>query len=167
MKQIENHIQETANAKRLYSAAKESQMNAEPTLSPEASRRLLVMTTLWQRMREIFGNVWTLNYGDANQGSIETWTAGLAKYSENQIRMGVELCRNWDGSFPPNLGQFAKLCLTKSHGQKPDQKQIAPVRTDSVRQAEILRQTNIRADQCRETKDESMRKLGLNARWST
>jgi hypothetical protein len=63
------------------------------------------------------------------------------------------------------LGQFSALCLTKAFAPESDQKQIAPVRTDSVRQAEIIRQANVRADKCRETKAESMEKLGLHARW--
>jgi hypothetical protein len=101
-----------------------------------------------------------------------TWSAGLAEYSENQIKMGVEQSKKWSQDIPPgkyvsppDLGQFSALCLTKAFAPESDQKQIAPVRTDSVRQAEIIRQANVRANKCRETKAESMEKLGLHARW--
>lgn len=116
--EITDNLQAT---KTLYSGTKELPTNSEPPSLPDTDRRKLVMVTLWQRMREIFGNVWELNYGTADQGSIETWAAGLSRYSENQIKMGVEQCRLWDNSFPPNLGQFARLCLTKTYAPKTEQ----------------------------------------------
>ena len=125
------------------------------------ARREFVMVTLWERMSDIFGNTWGLNYGTPGGRSMQTWMAGLSEYSETQIKTGVEQCRNWPGSFPPNLGQFAKLCLTKTPGPKPDHKQLEAPRTDAVRQAEIVRQAGIRAGECGETKAESMEKLGL------
>ena len=172
MKQIENHMQETANAKTLYSAAKESQMSNAPE-SLQARRRL-VMVTLWQRMREIFGNVWELNYGNADQGSIDTWTAGLAEYSENQIRLGVEQCRLWNNPFPPNLGQFAKLCLTRAPAPTPEPSKVKKLsdltkssRADSpIAKREKERMKRIMAgDQDVESKERSMELLGLHARW--
>ena len=165
---------ETANAKQLYSAAKESQTNTAPILSPEQSRRLLVMTTLWQRMREMFGNVWVLNYGDVGSGSMQTWTAGLAEYSENQIRMGVEQCRNWANPFPPNLGQFAKLCLTRAPAPTPEPSKVKSLsdltkssRADSpIAKREKERMRRIMAgDQDVESKERSLELLGLHARW--
>jgi hypothetical protein len=130
------------------------------------------MVTLWQRMREIFGEPWGLNFGNADQGSIKTWTTGLANYSEDHIRMGVEQCKKWGENLPPgkyasapNLPQFAKLCLTKQPGPKSTLNALEAPRTDSVRQAEILRQAEVRAGKCTETKAESMEKLGLHARW--
>ena len=131
------------------------------------------MVTLWERMAEMFGNTWSLNYGDPDGKSIQTWTAGLAEYSEAQIRRAVEQMRGWDSSFPPTLGQFAKLCLTKTYTAKPDQKRIAPVRTEAVRKREMERQAAIRkspksrdsSDRDVESLAESFRNLNLQSRW--
>lgn len=98
---------------------------AKPTTSDESEklkttsavssdeRREAVMTRLWQRMGEIFGNQWELNFGKPGGPSYRTWTEALARYSEQQIRNGLEQCRLWDSGFIPHLGQFAKMCLTK------------------------------------------------------
>ena len=135
-------IDAVAAAKTLYSGATESQTSNAPSL-PDTDRRRLVMVTLWQRMREIFGNVWELNYGSADSKSLETWAIGLAEYSVDQIKRGVEQCKRWDKPFPPNLGQFAKLCLTHAPGPKHEHKQIAPPRTASVKDRELARQARI------------------------
>jgi hypothetical protein len=172
MKQIEQNKTEVDNAKRLYSGAKDKQTSAEQKSTRDIARREFVMVTLWERMSDIFGNVWAQNYGIPGGRSMQTWTAGLANYSENQIRMGVMQSKKWSENLspdkyasPPNLGQFAKLCLTKAPGPKSTHKALEAPRTDSVRQAEILRQAEVRAGRNDETKAESMEKLGLHARW--
>ena len=168
MKQIEDHKQETANAKTLYSAATEN--TTKP--ASESSRRKLVMTTLWQRMAEIFGNQWELNYGGPDGGSIATWTNGLADYSEDQIRHGVQQCLKWESGFIPNLGQFARMCLTKPKQNFTDERiarevttaqLVKPKRGDSeVAKREKERMRRIMAGEDIESKEESIRKLGLN-----
>ncbi len=54
------------------------------------------MVTLWQRMADMFGNQWELNYGGPDDGQIKTWTNGLADYSEDQIRHGGQQWLQWD-----------------------------------------------------------------------
>ena len=84
-----------------------------PTFVPSlAERREAVMTRLWQRMGELFGNQWELNFGKAGGPSYRTWMEGLADYSELQLKNGLEQCRTFDSGFVPNLPQFARLCLT-------------------------------------------------------
>ena len=155
------------------SAATESQrIDAQKSLQA-TERRKLVMVTLWQRMREMFGNVWELNYGTADGKSIETWAAGLADYSENQIRKGVKQRSKWDKPFPPNLGQFARLCLIKSYQPPTPPSKVkslqdltktrpgdtAIAKRERARVAKILRGEDV------ETKEESMEVLKLHARW--
>jgi len=130
------------------------------------------MATLWERMAEMFGNTWALNYGAVGSKSMQTWTAGLAGYSEDQIRKGVEQCCNWDNSFPPNLGQFAKLCLTKVYTPLPPSKikkitdLAKPATGDSaIAKREKSRMRAIERGEDVESHDESMQILSLHARW--
>jgi hypothetical protein len=164
-KLIEQNKTEVESQKRLYSSESDKQTNTEPSL---IKRRNFVMVTLWERMSDIFGNVWAQNYGIPGGRSMQTWTAGLANYSENQIRMGVMQSKKWSENLspdkyasPPNLGQFAKLCLTKAPGPKSTHKALEAPRTDSVREAAIVEHAAILAGQCDETKAESIEKLGL------
>ena len=166
---------EMANAKRLYSSESDKPMSAEPKSMQDIQRRReFVMVTLWERMADIFGNTWPLNFGAPGGRSMQTWAAGLSEYSENQIRTGVELCRNWANPFPPNLGQFAKLCLTKAPASTPPPSEIKklsdlakPNRADSpIAKREKERMRRIMAgDQEVESKERSMELLGLHARW--
>ena len=142
---------------------------------PDIARREFVMITLWERMSDIFGNTWGLNYGAPGGRSMQTWAAGLAEYSERQIKMGVEQCRHWDKPFAPNLGQFAKLCLTKGPAPTPPPSKVKsiedlakPNRADSpIAKREKERMRRIMAgDQTVESKERSMHLLFLNARWA-
>lgn len=74
-------------------------------------RRKAVMTRLWQRMAAIFGNLWESNYGPVGGQTFATWMDGLGCYTEDQLGNGIAQCRNWNSAFPPNMGQFSKLCL--------------------------------------------------------
>jgi hypothetical protein len=157
-------------------------MSAEPkSLQDIQRRREFVMVTLWERMSDFFGNSWGHNYGLPGGRSMKTWLAGLANYSEDQIRMGVELSRRWSQDIPPgkyvnppDLGQFAKLCLTKAPAPNPPPSKVKslsdlskPSRADSpIAKREKERMRRIRAgDQEVESKERSMELLGLHARW--
>lgn len=150
---------------------------AEESLRAD-QRRQLVMTTLWQRMGEIFGNQWELNFGKPGGSSYRTWCEGLAEYSEAQIRNGLDqVRRTFDSGFVPNLPQFARLCLThEKRGQDFTQERIkrevplaqltAQRPGDSAISArEKARIKGILAGAEAETKEESYRLLGLHVRW--
>lgn len=149
---------------------------AAPSLRAE-QRRELVMTTLWQRMAEIFGNQWELNFGKPGGSSYGTWKAGLADYSEMQLKNGLEQCRQWDSSFIPHLGQFARLCLTKrdhgpnfteeriQRGEKPLLEKLRHNATTPIAKRELARIEAILRGEGVETKAESYHNLGLHRRW--
>jgi len=144
-------------------------------------RRQLVMTTLWQRMGEMFGNQWELNFGKPGGPSYLTWTEGLAGYSEAQIRNGVEHCRTWDSKgFVPNLPQFAGLCLTRRsvgpnitaerierEANTPLLEKLRHSANTPIAKHELGRIERIMAGEEVETKEESYRKLGLHVRWGS
>ncbi len=160
--------QELALQKRLYRGVSDSRMKSMPQ---SIDRRKHVMVTLWERMADIFGNYWGLNYGEPGGRSMQTWAAGLAKYSESQIKHGVEQLANWNNRFPPNLGQFSALCLSSQPKTLPpsDIKQLSdftkPKRGDSeIARREKKRMARIQAGEDVETKEESMRNLGFHVR---
>jgi hypothetical protein len=68
------------------------------------------MVTVWERLGEMFGPLFENGYGDAEGSAIETWTRGLADYSETSIRAALDLLVAWEKPFPPTLGEFANLC---------------------------------------------------------
>ena len=135
------------------------------------------MVTLWQRMAEIFGNQWELNYGAVNQSAFRTWTEGLAAYSEQQIAQGVKQCSRWESGFLPNLGQFARLCLSGKPAETVEaEHRVSEVksledftrrkRTDSpIAAAEKEKIRRILAGEEVETKAESYAKLHLPRLW--
>lgn len=79
--------------------------------SPEQIRdRALFMVTVWERMGEMFGQLWESSFGTAEDGAIDTWTRGLADHSETSIRCALDLLKAWTKPFPPSLGEFVALC---------------------------------------------------------
>jgi hypothetical protein len=150
------------------------------TFAPSsAERREAVMTRLWQRMGEIFGNQFELNFGRPGGSTYYTWLEALAQYSEQQLRNGLEQCRQWDSGFVPHLGQFAKLCLTKQRiGPNFTEERLARgkciagvlehlgkrAHTEAAK-AELERILRIVAGEEVETFAESYRKLDLQLRW--
>jgi hypothetical protein len=163
-------------------------MSAELTSTQDTARREFVMVTLWERMSDFFGNSWGHNYGLPGGRSMKTWMAGLAGYSEKQIRMGVELSRRWSQDIPPgkyvnppDLGQFAKLCLTKAPAPTPPPSEVKSLsdltkikpEDSAIVKHEKARLTRIPAspksreasDDDVESFDESYSKRRLHARW--
>ena len=178
MEILKRNQEEITNAKTLYSGETgNTASTAEKSL--QEKRRKLVMTTLWQRMTEMFGNQWELNFGPPGSGTFDTWTAGLAGYSEEQIKNGVEQCRHWDSGFVPNLGQFSKMCLTKRtdkpnftdrriENEKKANSLIGHLSSHAdspIKKQELERMKAIMRGEDVETKDESMTNLGLHRRW--
>lgn len=72
-------------------------------------RRADFMVDVWEKMGDIFGQLWENNFGNADGSGIQTWTAGLAHYSETSIRAAVDLMKAWPSKFPPTLGEFAEI----------------------------------------------------------
>ena len=107
-----------ALANRLY----ESQPTNEASeLSKSKPMRLRELSTaeqrgamlwLWKQMLAIFGTAWTREYGEAGGNTSEIWADSLGGLTGEQIKRGVESCKEWADKFPPNLAQFSKLCLT-------------------------------------------------------
>ena len=184
--EIQKHDKELAD--KLYekhqpTAEPDKQTNTDQGYSQVQQRRELVMTTLWQRMGEIFGNQWELNFGAAGGSAYQTWTSGLADYSEEQIRNGVEQCRKWTSSFIPHMGQFIELCTVK-RTDKPnftDLRIAEEKRTGAgldgmiehlskhalseTAKRELDRMRRIIAGEDIESFEESMTNLGLHRRW--
>ena len=75
------------------------------------------MDRLWEVMAQMFGHSWVSQYGDIDGGAYQTWGRGLQRLTVDQIAKGVNATQQWEGSFPPNLGQFIKLCTQLE--QKP------------------------------------------------
>lgn len=169
-------------ARALYAKPTTNDEPAKPasTYAPSsAERREAVMTRLWQRMAEIFGQQWELNFGRPGGPSYRTWLDGLADYSEAQLANGLAHCRTWDSGFVPHLGQFAKLCLTKtSVGPNFTEERLARGKgvagvlehlgkraTTEAAKAELARILALLAGEGDESKADCYRKLDLQLRW--
>lgn len=177
MQKHDHELAKALYAKPTTSDEPEKPMNTSEVSSTE--RREAVMTRLWQRMGEIFGNQWELNFGKPGGPSFTTWTEALAGYSELQIRNGLEQCRTWDNGFVPHLGQFAKLCLTKRDNgpnftaerlKRDGDVPLAQLTKQRPGDSEITKREKARirgilAGAEAETKEESYRNLGLHKRW--
>lgn len=68
---------------------------------------------LWQRMIEAYGHKWVSNYGLTPN---ETWKAGLADMSTDEIKRGLIALKNFqdDDGWPPTLLQFVDLCRPRT-----------------------------------------------------
>lgn len=67
-------------------------------------------------MANAFGGSWIGQYGTSEEQAFQTWSGALENYSPAQIERGVRNSLDgevWGREFPPNLSQFAKLCLTE------------------------------------------------------
>ena len=139
------------------------------------------MVALWKRLREYIGQTWVREYGDVNDGAFQSWLPALLEFSEEQIAQGVKACWNWTKDFPPTIGQFRQLCMTVSNQPNFTERRIAEEKstgqpssmiehlsrsaTTPTAKRELERMRRILAGQDVETKDESMRILGLHRRW--
>ena len=139
------------------------------------------MVAMWQRMSDYFGPLWESAYGGVDDQAIHAWHGALERYDEKDLGGAIRACENWDGKFPPTFPEFKSLVMAARSAQAGKQAtervSAEPVaslehftkvrRGDTViakrekaRMAAILRGEDI------ESKEESMRILGLHARWS-
>lgn len=67
--------------------------------------------TLWLRMGEMYGALWTSSHGDFDQNN--TWLKGLTGISPQQIANGLNKCLQTIGESkgPPTLPIFRAMCL--------------------------------------------------------
>ena len=136
---------------------------------PKLDRRRVIMVAMWARMSTYFGSLWESQYGDVNDQSIYGWQGALWPLSENQIAVGIKACQDWKDKFPPTFGQFKALCLSGPSEDKATlklEREVDAAVLNLVAARELIRQANILADNCDESREQSMEKLGLNRRWS-
>lgn len=86
--------------------ASEGAANGRPRLA------FRYVAELWARMAAFYGNRWTASYDDDPGGIAgDTWAAGLAGMTPQQIGQGLEaVMRSADG-WPPSLQEFRARCL--------------------------------------------------------
>lgn len=63
---------------------------------------------VWQKMAKIYGHKWISNFGDMDDG---TWLAGLADFTEDDLKRGLQGCVTRADPWPPTLPEFRNLCL--------------------------------------------------------
>jgi len=68
------------------------------------------MTTLWQRMAERYGAVFTNQYGAAKGEAWQTWTLEAQDLSVEMIRLGFKKLVSSLAEYPPTLPGFINLC---------------------------------------------------------
>lgn len=181
---MEKHNPELA--KKLYSSAandrltKPCENSKTMSASDESARAEAVSIRLWQRMGEMFGAVFFNQYGATDENGRQTWKEGLAGYSEAQIARGVKNCLDWNKDFPPNLAQFAKLCLQLRAEEKPNvtEQRIAREKETGVldhlgsharsdiAKRELERMKRVVAGEDVEEFETSYHNCGLNRRWA-
>lgn len=193
---METDRHNTELAKQLYSAPNESSGKSSPRLDTQTGERQeAVITALWKRLREYFGQSWVRQYGDADGEAINAWRDAILDLTEAQIARGVKACQSWTHDFPPTLGQFRELCITVRQENNFTERRIALEKQTgkTVESLEQLarEQTNdsptVRRAKAemnaliagrnefefegrtypRQTREQAMHSLGLNARWTT
>jgi hypothetical protein len=107
------------------------------------------MDRLWHRLAFIFGlDLWTAERGAVGAEQYQGWSDGLMDYTVEQINRGVQSLGGWKGSKPPDLNQFARLCLTatavkpKPADPSPLPASVAPAAAQ-VAAAELQRQAGV------------------------
>lgn len=71
------------------------------------------MIWLWNELHGHFGQQWIRDFGDVDGDQIRVWQNALSGLTGAQLKNGIDQAQKWEGDFPPNVGQFMKLCLTK------------------------------------------------------
>lgn len=76
------------------------------------------MTTLWKRLAERYGAVFTNQYGAAKGEAWQTWTLEAQGLSVDMIKIGFEKLVASGAEFPPTAPGFVKLCQStrEDHG---------------------------------------------------
>ena len=70
------------------------------------------MLRLRQRLEAMYGPSFRNLFDSEDALSVwaETWAAGLAGYSADELRQGLERCLQSHPDWPPTLPQFRNLC---------------------------------------------------------
>jgi len=182
---------ETALATQLYqnpSTKPESAETATPSSEPTRpsreqieARRRKIMIAMWHRMADYFGPLWESSYGTIDGTTIYAWQGAMGQFTEADLAGGIKACENWTEKFPPTFGQFRSLIMAgrskpnftekreaeeKITGQPASMiEHLSRYASSHVAQRELARMRGIMAGAEAETKDESMRLLGLHRRW--
>lgn len=93
-----------------YSSTTSATSSAAKSLPARLSES--AMETLWERMTAIYLHRWTSAVGENVAGvSGDTWSAGLAGLSGEQLGRGLKSCITSADPWPPTLPQFRAMCL--------------------------------------------------------
>ena len=179
MKNSEDYKAETALAKQLYKP--ETAETAKPSSEQIEVRRRKIMVAMWQRMADYFGPLWESSYGTVDGTTIYAWQGAMDQFTEADLAGGIKACENWTEKFPPTFGQFRSLIMAGRHKPNFTEKREAEEKitgkpasmiehlsrfaSSPAAQRELARMRGIMAGAEAETKDESMRLLGLHTRW--
>jgi hypothetical protein len=123
------------------------------------------MDRLWHRLAFIFGlDLWTAERGAVGAEQYQGWSDGLMDYTVEQISRGVQQLGGWKGSKPPDLNQFARLCLTAT-AAKPAAAQVAAA--EQQRQAGVVSSPKTRQQTTGDMENfaDSYHRCGLGRRW--
>lgn len=143
---------------------------------PQTSDHRKTMLVMWTAMAHAFGSSWVSQYGTSEEAAFRSWSKALEQYSPEQIRRGVKNAADpdmWADHFPPNLSEFAKLCLSVNrehlapyhqpmkigHKPKPASEDVKNRELD--RQRTLLETGNLTG----ETFAQSYESLALHRRW--
>lgn len=69
------------------------------------------VTTLWQRMGELYGAAFVNQFGAVGQAAFQTWCLGLRDVTPKQIKLGFTKLLQSEKQMPANYFQFRRLCL--------------------------------------------------------
>lgn len=130
------------------------------------ARRRKIMVALWYRASQYLGPQFEAQFGTIEDDTIYAWQEGLRHLSEEQIAVGVDALSRWSERYPPTLGQFRQLCTANDTARSnqhaalthsPDREKVA-----AAKFRELQRIAQLRLDENPETREESLRNLGLD-----
>jgi len=185
---------EQALAKQLYSDPSASSVSSSsgPRLASAPLRDVpedyqdAVGVRVWNRMRQLFGQHWTRDYGDAAEQTRHAWQGALGQFTTDEIGLALQNCQEWTAKFPPTFPEFRALCLSARHKLRPNwtEQRIAREKDtgqgvsgliqhfakgakSEAAEAGLVEIGRILVDEEVQTRDESMRRLGLHRRWQS
>lgn len=68
------------------------------------------MVSLWTRWLALYSDQWEKQYGNVGSEQFQLWSHALEKYSDHQIRRGLQAVIDEGSEFVPNLIKFMRLC---------------------------------------------------------
>ena len=145
-------------------------------------RRRTIMLAMWQRMSDYLGPKWERAYKGAEGSAFAAWSRALEHHDEDDIASAIISMQAWEAFDPPTLPQFLAMVVAMERNRKPNvtSERLAHEREveagniiehlqahalSPVAVRELDRMKRILAGEEIETKEQSMHKLGMRARW--